>query len=662
VPLQAGLSVGEVFAGHRIESQLGRGGMGVVYRARHLVLNRDVALKVIAPHLAEDAGFVGRFKKESIVAAGIDHPNVIPIYHAGESDGTYFITMRLVLGTDLRAFLTERGALDADLALSILTPVASALHAAHDHALVHRDVKPGNVLLAEPMNDLKVYLTDFGLTKRTISGGGLTKTGQVVGTFDYVAPEQIETGAVDGRTDIYSLGCVFYEMLTGEVPFPMAEDAAKLWAHMSTEPPSLRAKRPELTHDLDLVVRRAMAKRPEDRFDTAVDFAEAATRATEASSAPLPAVSAPSGSDESSPVAEAPSEPPRPPQPPPVQPPPPPPVQPPPPPPVQQPPPASVPPVASSARRLLPLAIGVPVLLVLVVVAVVALGGGGDSSPSAVTVGQTPSDVTVGEGSVWTVNNGEGTLSRVDPDKRKTLGEKIPVGDNPEHVAVGDGTVWVARSGTTGSELVRVDPHSGQRSGNGVKLTGNVYGLASGHGAAWVADGRDSVVRVDARSGKTTRIATGDSPTDVAVGDQFVWVVNSGDGTVVGIDPTSRRRTEGPIKVEPRANAIAVSGNDVWVLNPEASNVTRIDAGPGHAADPPLPMAQRPADVAAGGGYAWVVAPDAQELLRFKAGSGTPARKRLSEGPGSVAFGEGAVWLTEDTANRLLRVDPSDLH
>jgi len=667
--------VGEVFAGHRIESQIGRGGMGVVYRARHLVLNRDVALKVIAPHLAEDAGFIGRFKRESIVAAGIDHPNVIPIYHAGESEGTYFITMRLVPGTDLRAYLTERGALPDDLAVRILAPVGSALDAAHHHKLVHRDVKPGNILLGEPIDEPRVYLTDFGLTKRTISGGGLTRTGQVVGTFDYVAPEQIESGAVDSRTDIYSLGCVFYEMLTGDVPYPMAEDAAKLWAHMSSEPPSVATSRPDLPAELDAVVRRAMAKRREDRFESAGAFVEAAAAAV-GGSAPSVAgpPSAPVGPTNGAPAAETPSAP----GPARQAPPPPPPQRPSPAPPPQQPPPVAqpspvvpvpqpspAPSVVAKSRRRLPLLIGGSLLVVVIVVALLVLGlvlgGGGGSGASTVDVGQTPSDVAVGEGGVWVVNNGEGTLSRVDADSRKVVGGKIPVGDNPQHVAVGDGAVWVTRSGSAGDELVRVDAASA-RAGRSTKLDSNAYGVAAGHGAAWVVDGRRSLLRIDASTGRIKRIHAGNSPADVAVDGQFVWVVNSGDGTVVGIDPSTQRRTEGPIKLEARANAIAAGGGNVWVLNPEASNVTRIDAGPGHTVDPPLRVSQRPSDVAVGDGYAWVVAPDAQELLRFKAGSGAPAKKTVSEGPGSVAFGERAVWVTEDTANRLLRVDPGSIH
>src|SRR3954453_14761251 len=222
------LSIGSEFAGHRIDGIAGRGGMGVVYRATHLALNRPVALKLIAPELAEDEGFRTRFKQESMTAASIDHPNVIPIYHAGEEDGRLYITMRYVEGTDLRALITERGKVDPVYAAQIVSQVAAALDAAHARGLVHRDVKPANVLIAGGNGQPHAYLTDFGLTKQATSTGGLTKTGMVVGTLDYIAPEQVQGRSVDARADVYALGCVLYQALTGNVPFPRETEPAKM--------------------------------------------------------------------------------------------------------------------------------------------------------------------------------------------------------------------------------------------------------------------------------------------------------------------------------------------------------------------------------------------------------------------------------------------------
>src|SRR3954470_3957369 len=203
------LRPGEDFAGHRVEGVLGRGGMGVVYRVTDLRLNRVVALKLITPALSADEDFRRRFRRESEVAASVRQQNVVTIYQAGEADGLLFVTMELVEGTDLRGLLTQRGRLDMPTAAAIVTQTAAALDAAHASGLVHRDVKPGNVLIgAAP--PLHVYLTDFGLTKRTSSQSGLTKTGLFVGTIDYAAPEQIKGWPVDARADVYAIGCVLF--------------------------------------------------------------------------------------------------------------------------------------------------------------------------------------------------------------------------------------------------------------------------------------------------------------------------------------------------------------------------------------------------------------------------------------------------------------------
>src|SRR5436190_14504635 len=190
--------------------------MGVVYRAIQIGLDRNVALKVITPQYASDEEFRERFKRESRLAASIEHPNVIPIYEAGESDGVLFLSMRYVDGTDLKSVLEREGTLEPRRAARIVAQVAEALDAAHAAGLVHRDIKPANILMASGDH---VYLTDFGLTKRASSESALTKTGQMVGTVDYVAPEQVEGGRVDARTDVYSLGCVLYHLLTGRVPY-----------------------------------------------------------------------------------------------------------------------------------------------------------------------------------------------------------------------------------------------------------------------------------------------------------------------------------------------------------------------------------------------------------------------------------------------------------
>ena len=231
---------------------VGRGGMGVVYRATDLSLERPVALKLVAPELAEDELFRRRFLKEPRLAASLDHPNVVPIYEAGEHDGQLYLAMRFVDGSDMRTLLRREGGLPAERALDILAQVASALDAAHRRGLVHRDVKPANVLVDE---DDHAYLTDFGVTKQL--GGNTTETGQIVGTLDYVAPEQIRGEDVDARADGYALACVLYECLAGAPPFHRATEAETLWAHMQEPPPPL----PGLPA-LDRVMVKALAKDP----------------------------------------------------------------------------------------------------------------------------------------------------------------------------------------------------------------------------------------------------------------------------------------------------------------------------------------------------------------------------------------------------------------
>ncbi|MEU7066756.1 serine/threonine-protein kinase [Streptomyces sp. NPDC046161] len=276
---------GKQIAGYRVESEIGRGGMAVVYKALDLRLDRTVALKLLAPELARNDTFRQRFIHESKVAAAIDHPHIVPVFEAGETDGLLYIAMRYVAGQDLRALLDRTGPLPVGAAARIAGQVASALDAAHAHDLVHRDVKPGNILVAEGTDSDHpeyVYLTDFGLTKKSLSLTGFTSVGQFVGTLDYVAPEQISGKPVDGRCDVYSLGCVVQEMLTGAPPFQRDEDMALLWAHQFDQPPAVTSRRPDLPAAVDEVLGKALAKSPEQRWRDCLEFTAALRRAGEA--------------------------------------------------------------------------------------------------------------------------------------------------------------------------------------------------------------------------------------------------------------------------------------------------------------------------------------------------------------------------------------------
>jgi len=287
--------IGKVIAGYRIEERVGRGGMGVVYRAEHLNLRRRAAIKIIAPDLAESEGFRERFTREARIAAALQHPNIVTVYDAGEVDGILYLAMQYIEGQDLAAVLRKDGRLRPYRAIDVIRQVASALDAAHAQGLIHRDVKPANVLI----EGRTAFLTDFGLTKRTDgTHTELTRAGDVVGTIHYVAPEQIEGGQVSARSDVYSLGCLLYHCLIGQVPYSRDTDVAVIYAHLSEPPPKLTAQRPELAAGLDGVIAKALDKSPDRRFPTCTDLVNAARGAIDAAG-PLD-TSAPRGARESS--------------------------------------------------------------------------------------------------------------------------------------------------------------------------------------------------------------------------------------------------------------------------------------------------------------------------------------------------------------------------
>jgi DNA-binding beta-propeller fold protein YncE/tRNA A-37 threonylcarbamoyl transferase component Bud32 len=282
-PAPGDFGVGSHVAGYRLDEQIGRGGMAVVYRAHDARLDRRVALKILAPELARDEEFRQRFIRESRAAAAVDHANIIPIYEAGEADGVLFIAMRFVDGRDVQTLINQLHPLPTARVCDIVTQVASALDAAHVHGLVHRDVKPGNMLRdatsgrAQPDH---VYLSDFGLSKQSLgASAALTSQGQFLGTLNYVAPEQIEGRPVDGRTDEYALACSAFEMLAGQPPFRRDETLAIMWAQLSSAPPSLTGMRPDLPTAVDGVIAKALSKAPDDRYGTCLEFATALRQA-----------------------------------------------------------------------------------------------------------------------------------------------------------------------------------------------------------------------------------------------------------------------------------------------------------------------------------------------------------------------------------------------
>jgi tRNA A-37 threonylcarbamoyl transferase component Bud32 len=267
------LERGAVVAGYRVDSLISRGGMGVVYRVTNVALHKVYALKTLTPELTDDAQYRDRFRREMRIAASIGHPNVVGIHYAGEHEGLLFLVMDFIYGTDLRHLLQESGALEPDRAVDLLVQFAAALDAAHAKGLVHRDVKPANMLITVRDGEEHGYLTDFGVAKRSDNIGALTSTGAVVGTVHYMAPEQVTGDHTDARTDVYALGCVFFQMLSGTVPYDRENSIATLFAHVHDPPPALPDGLAELYPTFGAVIEKAMAKKPEDRYVSAGDFA-----------------------------------------------------------------------------------------------------------------------------------------------------------------------------------------------------------------------------------------------------------------------------------------------------------------------------------------------------------------------------------------------------
>jgi len=584
--------IGSEVAGFRIVSVLGQGGMGTVYLAEQTSPRRKVVIKLLRPDLSKDATFRQRFVHESEAAASTEHPNIVPIYAAGEADGVLYIAMRYVEGDDLRKLISRHGALPPDRAIEIVSQVAAALDAAHARGLVHRDVKPGNILLDKGGN---AYLSDFGLIKRSEVETGLTKTGQFMGSIEYCAPEQIRGEEVDGRADVYSLACVLYESIAGRPPFKRDTEVATLYAHLEQPPPSLPPGSPVSVQELDGVIAKAMAKRPADRHPTAGAFARAARHAGGVTS----------GERET---------------------------------------------VPRRARRwgvVLGILVAIGVIAGTIALLVrddstgpeprgVATGSkqGVDSvvrlDPETGHAAQTiggfslqiapffTNGLAVGEGGVWVGSGmrvthidpltgtirasiailGQQTgitlpavafrtvwvstgriLERINPATDQLL-PSIPL--VPPTVATGSpGRTWIA----TGEErvwvaspnlLVQVDPVRG-RVVRRIDVPG-VTGLAVGEGSVWVIDDLSGqLLRFDpATGGQRGSASLPGNLDDVTAGGGGVWILDKGAGTVLLVDPTTLEVTD-TIRVGRDERDVEYGGDAVWLADGEDASLTRID-------------------------------------------------------------------------------------
>jgi Protein kinase domain len=633
------IEAGDEIAGYRIEGVAGRGGMGVVYRAVQLALDRRVALKVIAPEYAADAEFRRRFERESRMAGSIRHPNVITIYDAREEDGLLFITMDYIEGTDLRTVLSERGRLDPARATDLVGQVASALDAAHARGLVHRDVKPANVLLASEDGGEHAYLTDFGLSKTAGMDSSLTQAGAMIGTTDYAAPEQLEGEPVDARADVYSLTCVLFQALTGRVPFERDKPAATIFAHISAEPPSVREVAPDLPAELDEVIGRGMAKRPSARYLSAGDLATAAKAAAVGG--------APAVEERSVAVGEAATAEPAP------------------------------------RRRFPGRTLAVVLAGATAVLAVVLLASGvlsGDSSdapgnPAGQVAGQPirvipgPTAIDFGDGGVW-IGGDERRPRVVRVDARsETVGDPIRVARPPLELFVGAGAVWA----NTLDSITRIDlrtrrsmvirppgpiPRSSLEGGGQSPLA-----IAVGGGAVWVANSVDgTVTRLDARSnrlGRPIRVGRGLGPIAFARGAVFVGVGR----TLRVIDPESERIQPGQVvRMRNRVLELEVAGDTVFAIEQDRAGRSLgepVDAATGIVGRA-IRAREGPADFVVGDNSGWIsYAPegtvDRIELVDRKR-VGSPIR--LARGASILAFGQGSLWAANFNAGTLTRIKP----
>jgi streptogramin lyase len=606
--------------------------MSVVYLAEHLRLGRKVALKLLAPELTESEGFRERFIKESRLAASLEHPNIIPIYDADEAGGVLYIAMRYVEGTDLKALIRREGTLDPQRTLSMITQVARGLDAAHAKGLVHRDVKPGNVLIAaggDEETPAHCYVCDFGLTKQALSVSGLTETGQFVGTIDYVAPEQIQGLAVDRRADVYSLGCVLYECLAGEPPFRRGQEVAVIWAHVQEPPPKVTDARPDLPPGINEVVARAMAKKSEDRYATCGDVAADARGELGMASGEFTGLTGPRAR------------------------------------------PAGITGERARARRRRIL-VGASLGVVAVAAAFLLLTRGGEDEIPPVTdqsvvrvdpatnqvaavvrVGAQPESIAFGEQEgLWVANFGERTVQRIDPETNTVIRTEGGITGNPTGLTVGGGFVWVS-NGLVAGTVIKIDPATPATTS--IDVGTGAKGLAFGEGALWVANDKDNMLsRIDPASGAVEVVEFADfaeegqetGPAAVTVGAGSVWVSNSLGGSVWRFDPADL--SADPVRIsllEGNPGNLTFGEGAVWATIPDADSIVRIDPADNGQVTVPC-TCNDPVGIAAGGGAVWVSSGLDGKLTRIDPRSrGVVTQIRLGFSPAGVAVSPGAVWV-----------------
>jgi DNA-binding beta-propeller fold protein YncE/predicted Ser/Thr protein kinase len=610
-------SIGSTLAGYRIDALIARGGMGVVYRATQLALDRPVALKVIAHELADDEKFRRRFLGESRLAARLEHPAVVPVYDARDEDGELIVAMRLVEGGDLRKLIDREGPLRPERAIGLLGQVAEALDAAHAAGIVHRDVKPHNVLVEGE----RAYLSDFGLAKayaETGSGAGAS----VVGTVEYMAPEQWRGERVGPAADVYALGCVLYEALTGVVPYARKESDVD----------------PELPSGIEAVIERAVSKDPSERYPSAGALITAARERAGATPAPTQVLTEPPEQPTLRIGAGPPGE--------------------------EEEGGGGVLGRIRPLRRLFAggflvwFLSGSVVVAVFTVIAIVELGNGESVSVSdPIAVADPPLRLAVGPRTVWVTSATDGTLSGVDAEAERVT-STLRVGKGVSGVTIGAGSVWVSNPRT--GKVLRIDPQRGVI--DEVPVGGSPGAIVSGGGQIWVADEDGAgVTAIEAKSADVIKrgLAPHAAPLRLAVGAGGLWVSSASTGTVRRID-LGTMAVDAPIPAGRGPAGVTVGHGLVWVANSRGGTVTRVDPSLHTVIGAPIPVGARPGGIDAGTETVWVASTAEATVSRLDLNSGEPEGNpiRVPLDPGAVAVGSKAVWVASNHDGTITRIEP----
>jgi serine/threonine-protein kinase len=611
------LRIGALLAGFRVESLLAEGAMGTVYLAEETSTGRRVALKVLAPELAHDERFRRRFLRETELVASLEHPHVVPTLASGEEDGTLYLAMAYVEGPDLRRLLRHEGRLEPERALDLIEQAADALDAAHAAGVVHRDVKPGNILVEQGSEGEDAYVCDFGLARHVSSVSSLTSERGFVGTIDYVPPEQIEGGTIDGRADVYSLGCVLYECLAGADPFDRESELSVLFAHLNDPPPRLTDLRPELPDAFDAVFETALAKSPDDRYSTCGELVAAARaalqgkvlarrrhrrRALVGTAAILVAVGGVVGGILATENTHARGH-----------------------------------PAHERAISLKPSALNLIDARTRNLVGHVGIG-------TELPVADTGWDLAFTKRAGWALLNDKQRLVRVDLATRKaTTAVNFPW--FPGRLTTSGNSVWVTQDG--GPEVWKIDATSGKVAHRVVIPGGASEGdVAYGDGSLWLASG-NGVIRIDPMSGRILHrfpIEGTSGGMRIVFADGAVFAARPGNGTVVKIDPVENLKTH-TTSLHGWVSDLTVGGGSVWVSIVPDGVVYRLSEDNLSVRDN-RPTGSDPEQISFGGGNLWIANAAANSVSRLAQVSG--AREQFSSRraePTTATYHDGLVWV-----------------